>query len=177
MNINDLHEKVLAGEREAEKKLFQDLTDSFLIFVEQKIWDKQDKKEVVQEALATIAAKYRDIEFTTSFSAWAYRVLEYKLMNYYRNKKKLRVDHDPSKLDSTAAPEECDPVLKLKLLECLRKVNNAYNRHARVLNLFYHGFNAEEICDRLNLTRNNFYIILSRARAMLKKCLQVGDIR
>ena len=176
MNVNELHEKVRNGDQAAEQALFQLLTESFLIFVEQRIWDNQDKKEVVQEALATIAAKYRDIEFTTSFSAWAYRVLEFKLKNYYRRKKKREKEFIPSERDNTMVTEDFNPVLKLKLQECLRKVNNAYPRHARVLNLFYHGFNAEEICKRMELTRNNFYIILSRARAMLKKCLQEGDI-
>jgi len=66
--------------------------------------------------------------------------------------------------------------LKKKLLDCLNKINDANTRHARVLNLHYQGFIVREICEKLKLTRNGVYILLSRSRTMLKNCLERGDV-
>jgi DNA-directed RNA polymerase specialized sigma24 family protein len=44
-------------------------------------------------------------------------------------------------------------------------------RYARVLNLIHLGYNTEEICRRMKLTRSNLYSIVSRARALLSDCV------
>ena len=83
MGINDIYSRLLTSDPNAEKELFQKLTVSFSLFVEQRIQDEFDAQEVVQESLVVIARKFRDIEISTSFSAWAYKTLEYELLHYY----------------------------------------------------------------------------------------------
>jgi DNA-directed RNA polymerase specialized sigma24 family protein len=70
-----------------------------------------------------------------------------------------------------------DPRFERQLLECLRKVGRHNNNFARALNLNYQGYSTEEICDRLKLTKVNFYSILSRARSMLDLCLKKGGLK
>ncbi len=158
-----------------EQRLFAVLTDIFRLFVQQRVWSRQDCEEIVQETLTTIAEKYRGIEFETSFAAWAYRVLEHKILHYYRTKRcrESKFAHPPEGVE-IATTEPFNPNLKRKLLDCLRQISRGNRRHARILTLRYQGFSAEEICDKLRITRNNAYIILSRARAMLKRCLKEG---
>jgi len=69
-----------------------------------------------------------------------------------------------------------DPVLELKLLDCLKKVGQKNIKFARTLNLKYQGYSVEEICDRLEISRENLYTILSRARSALELCLEKGGI-
>ena len=122
----------------------------------------------------TIAAKIDDTEFNVSFAAWAYKVLENKLLYYYRTKKS-RSDRFAGEAEVDGVAAQLNPSLKLKLLDCLRKIHAANRRHARILNLRYQGYDTEEICSKIGITRNNVYIILSRARSMLKQCLETED--
>ena len=69
-----------------------------------------------------------------------------------------------------------DALLKRRLIDCLRKLNGAYSRHARILNLAYKGFRAPEISEKLNIKTNNVYVLLHRARRLLKECLETGVI-
>ncbi len=175
MNINSLHSQACDGDRAAEKQLFSVLTERFLVITQQRISNRQDCQEVVQETLMTIASRYRTIDFTKSFSAWSYKVLENKIGDYHRAskvRKKRFAQTESGTADTSLNP---DPTLKASLLTCLEKVVRAYPRHARILNLRYLGFNIDEICDKLGITPNTAYVLLCRARAKLKSCLEGKD--
>ena len=178
MNINELHKTATSGGRAAEEQLFKNLAEIFRLFAQQRVWSQQDAEEIVQETLMTVARKYKSIVFETSFAAWAYKILEYNILHYYRTQrtresKHSRLSADDRRLSSTTP----DPTLKIKLMECLKKIGAANPRHARILNLKYLGYSTDEICTKLETTRNNVYIILCRARAHLKRCLEKGDVK
>ena len=172
MTLNSLHSLARDGDQSAEGRLFQGLTESFRIFSQQRIWNEQDCEEIVQDSLTAIAAKYRAIDFEISFAAWAYRVLENNILNYLRSstrrQRRLEKLTEMEKQKTSVSP---DPLLKRRLLDCLKKVNEKNIRHARILNFKYQGYSLEQICQRLNLNRNSAYILLSRARKTLKDCL------
>ena len=177
MTINDLYANARNGDRGAVEKLFKGLSESFRIFVQQRIWNKQDSEEIVQDTLTAIAAKYEGIDFEISFAAWAYKVLENKILHYYRTKRCRDSKFAQTENgESLAVSHATNPDLKRSLLGCLKKISGVNRRHARILNLRYQGFSTEEICGKLEVSRNNVYILLSRARSMLKLCLEKGDI-
>jgi hypothetical protein len=70
---------------------------------------------------------------------------------------------------------EAVPLL-ITLRECLKQVGRANIRYARILNFIYQGQDFDYICQRLTMTRNNAYSVLSRARTMLMKCVDKGII-
>jgi len=181
MNINALYNRLIKDPESRyirEKELFNQLTVSFRIFAQQRIWNSQDSEEIVQDALMTIASKYRDIEFETSFAAWAYRVLNFKIADYFKARKiRENARYRLTKEARESVLLDLDPILKSRLLECLRKIGEVNSVHARVLNLHYQGYTTNEICDRLDINRGNLYVMLSRARVMLDKCLDKGDIK
>jgi RNA polymerase sigma factor (sigma-70 family) len=179
LDINSLFDIASSGNRGATEQLFEGLSARFRLFTRQRIWNGQDAEEVVQEALMTIHKEYRDIDFETSFAAWAYKVLDNRILAYIQTRKRQAGRTQPM-------TDQCDipgahshnpnPDLKRKLLGCLDKMGDANVRYARVLNLHYHGFGTNEICGKLELTRTNFYSLLSRARSMLELCLDTGRI-
>jgi RNA polymerase sigma factor (sigma-70 family) len=177
LTINKLHDLAREGDHTAEGRLFNSLSESFRLFVQHRIWNKQDSEEIIQDALAAIAAKYRGIDFNISFAAWAYKVLENKILHYYRSKR-CRESRFAQTEDGEdrAVSQAANPDLKRHLMECFKKIGQVNRRHARILNLRYQGFSTDEICERLGVTRNNVYILLSRARSLLKLCLEEGDI-
>ncbi len=176
MDINSLHKKAITGDKLAEDELFRQLSARFLYFARQRIVNRHDCEEIVQNALMSISGKFMTIEITVSFSSWAYRVFENKIIDHLRagRSRKDRFTQAPE-LDYIKSKDNPDYEFKRKLLGCLRKVRNVNNRFARILVLRYLGYEFDEICDRLKITRQNGYSILSRARDMLDKCLHKGD--
>ena len=171
MSINALYLNTQTGGRSAEEILFKNLSERFLQFANHRIWDKLDAEEIVQEALSVIARDYKGIEFETSFSAWAYKVLDNRILSYI--KKKQRVGKSEQLIENAAytGTVKPNPELRIRLLNCLSLIHGANRRHARILNLSYQGFLADEICEKMNLTKNSFYIVLHRARKALEACL------
>jgi len=176
LEINELQAIARTGDRSTEDELFRRLYARFRLFARQRIRNEADAEEVIQDSLKTIFEKYRQIDFESSFAAWAYQVLTYKLKTYLstRTRHDRKLEEERIKFDGqvSANPE---PDLERRLQDCLQQVNRANQRHARILNLHYQGYTVAEICARLKLTRTNLYTILSRARAMLAHCLDTGD--
>ncbi len=177
MKINELYELAKTGDRTQENRLFESMSDRFLVLMCQRVWDAEDASEIVQDTLVKIAGMYKDIEIEVSFSAWAYKVLLNEFRNYVR-KKKRRADAMETRFHDECPPKEWQADLELepRLLDCIRRLAKRNLRYVRVLNLSHQGYSAQEICQKLNLTSGNFYVALSRARAMLKHCLEKGDV-
>ncbi|MFH2035687.1 MAG: RNA polymerase sigma factor [Candidatus Zixiibacteriota bacterium] len=176
MSINELYKSVLEGEPNSEEKLFSLLYERFGHFADHRIWDNEGAQEVVQEAMAVIGAEYKNIKIEISFAAWAYKVLDNKILTYIKNTQRKGKLVPVNDVADNLITLSSDPDLKLKLLECLKKINNHIHRHARILNLHYQGFSTSDICKKMKINRQNVYLILHRARIALEKCLKTGDI-
>ncbi len=172
LEINDLCSRAQAGDRQAEAILLKHLTVSFRLIAQQRIWNQHDAEEIVQETLTTIQAKYKNIEFETSFASWSYRVLSNKIFDHIKKKgaQKRLIEKMSDRSDMTRS-KPSDPGLRRRLVKCFRELSKVNNRHARILNLHYQGYDTGQICSKLGITENNFYVLLSRARAALEKCL------
>ena len=135
-----------------------------------------DSEDVVQDALLAIAGKYKDIEIRKSFAAWAYKILENKIMDYFKvqRRRESLMDEESEQIGTTAA-FELDPIARRRILECLKSVGQVNERFARILNLHYQGYTTEEVCRKMNIKRNYYYVVLSRARSLLSACLDKGD--
>jgi RNA polymerase sigma-70 factor, ECF subfamily len=175
MDLNALYQDACCEDRMAEKRLFELLAARFEYIVRQKIWNRDDSEEVVQNALTAVAQNYRQVRLEVSFAAWAQRILENKVVDYFRTRKRHQnVFQELSDGDDSGFAADSDHETRQRLLDCLKKVNVANQRHARILVLKYQGYEFDEICRRLHLTRNNAYSVLSRARTMLERCLEKG---
>lgn len=177
MDLNNLQAKVCEGDKSAEEQLFFHLTVSFRRFARRRIWTEEDAEEIVQDALTKIAMKYKDIEFTESFTAWAYFILKCGIIDHLRSKQR-REDRDArmKQMGRWQASSNPNPTFETRLLDCLKKVSRANIRYARMLNLHYQGYTTGEICEKVKITSNNFYVTLSRARAIMVECLGTKGI-
>ena len=177
MSINDLLKLAVDGDKKAENQLFEELSARFLLITRHKVENQQDCEEIVQKALTVILEQFKNIKFEVSFAAWAKKVLDHRIIDYYRSKKRHQNRITGFVEDSVSTGRrELDPIFKKKLLDCLKKVNAHNKQHSRMLVLKYLGYSFDEICIKLGLTRNNSYSVLSRARSMLEICLKKGDI-
>ena len=177
MNINELYLLAQSGDRAAEEKLFQYLYLRFILFAKQRVWNEEDAEDLVQSTLLFIKEEYLNVQIQKSFVAWAYSILHNRLLNYISKKKRRRDIIVPTS-DYTEETQGCesDPVLENNLLNCLRKICSINKRYARILNFHYQGFTTDEVCRKLSLTRNHSYVLLHKARTLLERCLEKGDI-
>jgi RNA polymerase sigma factor (sigma-70 family) len=180
VDINTLHSYACKGDQQAVEELFEILSSRFRLFAHHKIRNKADVEEVVQEALMTIHAEYNNMAFRVSFSAWACKVLDYKILSYIQKRKRESKRIDRSSNRNTDSPKvriETEPDLKRKLRECLQKICRRNLRYARILNLHYLGYQTGEICGKMDVKPETFYSALSKARSMLERCLEKGDVK
>jgi RNA polymerase sigma factor (sigma-70 family) len=179
LDINYLYKSALEGDKEAENKLFNHLYARFNHFAGQQIWNREDAEEVVQEALMAIGGEYKTVAINRNFAAWAYRILDYRIMRYIEKRhrrNKITSQISERVMGLSAGTINPDPTLKPKLLDCLRKISKLNIRYARVLNLYHQGYKTDEICNKLEITPTNLYTILSRGRSLLELCLETGRL-
>lgn len=176
MHINELHSLARTGDKAAESELYRRLRVSFLLFLRQKVGDPKDAEDIVQEALLAIADNQGKIEFETSFSAWAYKVLENMVLRHYRSKGRRENVFVAMDEDCPEFSYRPDPDLRARLLHCLRELSRTRCRHAQIVNMHVQGLSVPEICAAMNVTSNNLYVMLLRARTLLEECLDTGRI-
>ncbi|MCP4567112.1 MAG: sigma-70 family RNA polymerase sigma factor [FCB group bacterium] len=178
MNIDAFYNEARSGNNQAEEELFQHLSVRFRLFAHQRIWNEDDVDDIVQSAMMAIAKEYRSLAIEKSFTAWAYKVLDNRILSYIKTKSSRRRRLEPmGEEEVSAGAVDPDPDLESMLLDCIRKVAASNRRYARILNLYYQGYTTEEVCRRLKMTANHSYVTLSRARSMLELCLDTGDIK
>ena len=139
----------------------------------------EDAEDLAQEACLTILQKYKTETFQKSFEAWAYGVLKMKIGNYIQGplkKQKRMVPELEMRTPLKSEPQASLSDLRRQLLGCLKKLIKLNPAYARALNFVHQGFKTGEICQKLSITRNHFYVILSRGRHMLETCLKTGRI-
>lgn len=172
LDINALYDALQNGDKTAEEQLFSLLTVRFRILANYRIWNEKDAEDITQEALAVVAREYRSLEVSVSFAAWACKVLDNRILSYIKTRQRemTSIDDDPPERNTP------DPEFKIRLLDCVQKVRRANIRYGRAVLLHYQGYTTAEICKRMDVTTKNYYMILSRARAMLRRCLETGGI-
>ncbi len=177
MSINELYSQARSGDESAEAELFKKLTDKYRVFAHLKIWNREEAEDLVQVALTVVAAEYRQVVIETSFAAWAHKIMENRLLGYIqkqrRDKGRTTSGDTNEYLRASWTP---NPILRMKLLDCLKKVGTANRRYARIINLHHFGYSRNEVCQKLGMTLGQSYVVMSRARAMLRECLDKGNI-
>jgi RNA polymerase sigma factor (sigma-70 family) len=167
-----LAEKARSGDAAAERELFGKLFDRFRYLAKLKIGEEHCE-DLAQEACVTVFEKYRDESFTVGFLPWAHGVLKMKIGNYLQKKSRMsgreqELGEDMDFADSRTV----DADLKRFLMECMKELVKVGGNYARILNFAYQGFSTTDICDRLGIRPNNYYVALSRGRTMLRECLE-----
>jgi RNA polymerase sigma factor (sigma-70 family) len=176
--VDDLIRRARDGDEKAEKELFQYLLVRFRAFASRRVGD-DEADDVAQNACLAVLKKYRTETFTKGFQPWAYGVLKMEVRSYIRTRsdRASRLDYRSDTEQMVRTPSvEGGYDLKVRLSNCLRKIVQRSRSYARVLNLIHQGFKSDEVCKRLSITPNNFYVILSRGRQMMKVCLKKGTV-
>ncbi len=166
-------QKAVNGDKQAEDAIFRHLNERFRLLAGL-VMCKEDAEDISNEACAAVLRGYKSLGEPYEYGAWAQKILKNKIASYFQRKsvEGRMFDNSHTYLYETVSSDRTDTADMIRtLISCLRKLVHANNRYARAVNLVQLGYNTEEICSKMNVTRNNLYVILNRGRAMLKNCL------
>ncbi len=170
-NPDELVNRAIGGDREAERRLFERLAVRFR-YVAKRYAVGADAEDLVQDACTTIFEKFRTETFTRGFYPWSYGVLRMKIGNYLQHKKR-RGDRQIALHEGIPdGSSSGDSSLRRLLLECLGQMVRSKPRYARILNLSHQGYTTDQICSRLKMNANQYYVALNRSRSRLRACLK-----
>lgn len=169
--LEDLFKRARDGDRRAEGELFRELYVRFVRLAGHRL-GRDEAEDAAQRACITIHQKYRSEAITVSYSAWAYGVFRNTAVREMEKGSRQRARHEPvENLDQLAARPEPHPLLPGWILECFKAILKRHPRYARILNLRRQGFKTDEVCQRVGVTAEQFYVYLNRGRTMLRSCL------
>jgi RNA polymerase sigma factor (sigma-70 family) len=177
--MDHLFAKARDGDKGAEKELFQYLFKRFAKIAKRRVGEGE-AEDIAQDACITVLQKYKSETFTKGFGPWAYGVLRMKIGNYMqglmvREKKLIPIMEDKQEAVAIPSPESAYE-LKRKLIDCSKKIIRNNQRQGQVLNYFALGYKTGEVCRKLRITPNSFYIILHRVRQILRTCMETGKV-
>jgi len=141
-------------------------------FIEAFVPDFNQADDVLQECFLTVATKADEFQPGSDFLAWALAIAKFKVLEALRRPGAVGY-FSPAVLDtlSAAVPIEAFSDEDREFLrEC---INELSERARQVIELRYgEACKPAEIARRLNWTREAVYVALSRARALLRECME-----
>ena len=166
--------------------------DALFRFAVARIKNRDIAEDLVQEAfLAAVKSKER-FQGKSSEKTWLFGILKHKIINHYRKSKTMvhvqDYTDDPDSMDAFfntkggwGAPPSHWSSNPGKAYDTREFLDHFYhclsglpNRSAEA---FAHreidGLTTGEICKRLDITESNCWVILYRARMLLRKCLEM----
>jgi len=172
---------------------YGDYLYSFALY---RIQDETTAQDLVQEALVGALKSKKNFKGQSSEKTWLTSILKYKIIDFIRKKYRepVREDFD---LDSSALDDHFDATGKWKtgpakwksdpeqLLEqksfldivkkCLKELPK---KQAAVLSLKeIEGETTKAICKVLNISSTNCWVIMHRARALMRYCIETNWLK
>lgn len=184
-----------------DKQELDEIYTAMFLFANNQLNNEQCAKDVVQDALANALKYADSFHGKSTFKTWVFAILKNKIADYIRqNQKYITVselkndelydgDHDlldmlfddvghwqKQNMPNAFDDSWCNPENSVqnddfwRVLElCLE---NLPKEQARVfLMKEYVELDTQEICKELNISSQNFYVLMHRARLRLQTCL------
>lgn len=165
--------------------------DALFHFAAARVKDRHMAEDLVQDTfLAAVQSKER-YQGRSSEKTWLFSILKHKIIDHYRKKKNIvNVNdyfEDPDRIDAffnakggwqtrpthwsqNPAKAHDNKEFLDHFYRCLSGLPQ------RTADVFVHreidGLSTGEICQKIGITENNCWVILYRARMLLRKCLE-----
>lgn len=166
-----------------------------------RVRDETIAEDLVQETLLAALAARSDFDRRSSERTWLTSILKHKIFDHYRRSARElprgENGDDPSDLDQFFRHEQWPDHWSLSLQphnwkstpeaslqqkeffgvlhECLAKLPERFARAFTLHEL--DGLDCSEICSMLAISPNNYWVIMHRARFLLRRCMEIGWFR
>lgn len=132
-----------------------------------------DADDVMQETMTLVWERFSSFEPGTNFGAWGIKIARFKILGYYKSKKRTIELFDESLQNqiSDCYHRKMDE-LKIRvsaLQECLKKLDK---RDKKLIQIRYEqGLKVTELADRIDRPVQGLYKALARIHAVLHRCV------
>jgi len=159
--------------RDRVNALFVQFSSEVRGFILALLPDMARADDVFQETFLTVSRKAADFRPGTNFLAWVCTIARYKVLENGRRRADSGQQLSEEVMESLCAvvPEPENEDIEMQLLgECMEELH-PHTRRAMELR-YEQGHKPSEIAQRLGWTAESVYVVLSRARAALRKCVE-----
>jgi len=166
--------------------------DDLYRFALSKLRNTSQAEDFVQETFMTAFKKRETFEGRSSIKTWLFTILKNKIIDYYRSSRYKLLDSSNRSLDETleinnfnqfgvwktyVTDWSSDPLLSLEnkdfqkaLIQCMSKLPE---KHQKAFTMrFIEELETKDICNALEITSSNYWMILYRSRMALRDCLE-----
>lgn len=169
-------------------QLVDDHSDYLLSFAMSKLKDLDLAKDLVQDTLLSAITKLDTFEKRSKLRTWLTSILNRKIIDHWRKAETrytdpvsffFNQDEKPGHwLESKGKNQTLETIedqisekeTQQELAECMEKLPNKWK--GVVASKYLEEKESEEICNDFEITPSNLWVIIHRAKLMLRDCLQ-----
>jgi len=169
--------------------------DALFHFALSRVKNREIAEDLVQETFLAAVKSQARFKGQSSEKTWLFGILKHKVIDHYRKNKSILYEQD-----LTPGTEDLEAFFNAKgawqMLPTHWRLNPGKSQEVReFLDHFYHcladlpkktadvfayreidGLSTKEICKLLDITAGNCWVILYRARMLLRKCLELAGL-
>ena len=168
--------------------LVDDHSDYLLSFAMSKLKDLDLAKDLVQDTLVSAITKLDTFEKRSKLRTWLTSILNRKIIDHWRkaetrytdpvssffdqdgNKGHWLESHGNNKTLETVEDRISKEETNIELADCLEKLPEKWK--GIVASKYLEEKDSEEICKDFDITSSNLWVIIHRAKLVLRDCLQ-----
>lgn len=175
-NDDELVERALRGSHSAFENLLRPYRNMMLSLAFRMTGDKEDAREVCQEAMMKVYKYLGKYQSGKSFKNWIYKIVAHSAFDILRNKKRMAKMHREfisTQTDGEFSPEKrlLNREIKTKLKMCLEKLPPKEKMVFLLRDV--EGFSTKETTEILGGSLVSTRVHLSHARQKLRKQFKV----
>lgn len=180
----------MSKQNKLNPKLWVDnYADSMFTFAASRVSNNDVAEDLVQDTFLAALKASAHFKGDASEKTWLFSILKRKIIDYYRKASSKyeksfskispfessgewighwKEDRTPDDWDYT---EEFNPIEFKKILDqCLGNLPDKYANAFKLKSM--KGYESKDICNELNISSSNLWVILHRSRLQLRECLE-----
>lgn len=165
MTVEELIEKCLKNNREAQKELYNTYKDKLFVLCLKYCANREDAQDVLQDAFVEIFQNISNYQNKGSFEGWIKKIaINQSITKYKKSIKYVSMDTDFKEEEEI----ELD-VLKITSEEILKAIQELPNQYRLVFNLYFlDELSHKEIAEMLHISEGTSKSNLHRAKQILQ---------
>lgn len=154
--------------------LFMTHQKSIYAFILASIHNYNDADDILQETATVMWRKFDQFEQGTEFVAWAISIARIRILKFFNERKRTRIQFNQQLLDQIANMTSVKLVEVNQRLDASRRCREKLNeKDQELLYLRYNqGFTIKKIADSLSRPLPGLYKTMGRIHSILQRCIK-----
>ena len=168
-DLANLLKESLDGNKNAYRKLLETISILLENYLNKRIFDKDDKEDILQEILVSFHSARHTYILEKPFFPWLFGIAKNHLNRYYHFKSKKQ--NEILNFEMNQFPKiETEEIDSTQMDSLLIELKNLPERQKKIITLLkFQGKSIEQVAKIMNLSNNNVKVIAHRGYEKLKR--------